>query len=462
MPSRSIDFPCRSSGACPACEAVRGSDERYLVTALGDRRHRALASESVSDTLGYCADHGSLLAGDCAHRGPIAQVLSEALDRWSTFLADEAKYGERIEALSFRADRDCPACRFRQHEVAVSNGVTERNFAATPRVTAHRVEALCFPHFRDLYVASPAHREPLLDSYRGAFRRHLAALMDGLPGAEDALEADWISGERVAALLNRVAGESRGSPGVWAHGEMASRCATSGPDGDESARLDASRSCPVCIEKHRALRHWLEAVVATVRVRQPLWMTLPTCPYHAWLAAGCGGLEVAAAAAQYAAAISLLTLHRRLWPFWKIEDDGRVSLPVRRRRRLRARQRGEPTLREALGRPPRCRACERLAVAENRAIDAVLELLRDARHRDAFGRGHGLCMKHFAMTYIFARGYKLRAFLAGSQIARLDRVRAQLHPFVTSRAPAHGIAAPDGPLHAAISLFSEGPLPHAA
>jgi hypothetical protein len=44
---------------------------------------------------------------------------------------------------------------------------------------------------------------------------------------------------------------------------------------------------------------------------------------------------------------------------------------------------GEPTLREALGCPPRCRARERLAVAENRAIDAILELPKQESRRAA-------------------------------------------------------------------------------
>ncbi|HUJ01017.1 MAG TPA: hypothetical protein VLY46_12310, partial [Usitatibacter sp.] len=103
------------SRTCGACEAAKASDERYLAVALADRRHRALAAESIADTLGYCREHGTLLARDAGSSTGIARVFAEVLDRWSTFLGNEAKFGERVEALSFRADRDCPGCRFVEH-----------------------------------------------------------------------------------------------------------------------------------------------------------------------------------------------------------------------------------------------------------------------------------------------------------------------------------------------------------
>lgn len=444
------------SRTCSACEFTKASDERYLGTALADRRHRALASESITDTLGYCREHGTLLARDAARTRDIARVLAEVLERWSTFLGNEAKYGERVEALSFRADRDCPGCRFGEHEAAVSNGATERMLAAGRGCEA--VPGLCYPHFRELYVASPIHRESLLEEYVPHFRNDLRALMNEAPSAESVLERGWISPERVHAAVGRTAGEAPSSFSIWSGFDPAPCQDAPRLDADAAAWLESRDGCPVCLEKFRALEQWIADVQATVRIDQPLWMTFPTCSRHVWTAARRGGLEVAAAAAQYAAAISLMTLERRLWPFWRHEDSG-VSLSVWRRRRRRARERGEPTLREAAGRPPRCRACERLAVAENRAIDAMLELLKQESGRAALEQGHGLCMKHFAMTHIFARSYNLRAFLASTQRDRLDRARRELDTLTDGGKRGGGSSAQQAePLRAAIALFSEGPL----
>ena len=297
-----------------------------------------------------------------------------------------------------------------------------------------------------------------LEGYVPRFRSELRTLMNEVPGAEAALQEGWLAPQRVRAAVGRVAGEAPASFSMWSGFDPAPWQDAPSLDRDAAAWLGSHCGCPVCLEKFRALEQWIADVRTTVRIRQPLWMTLPTCSRHVWTAAERGGLEVAAAAAQYAGAISLATLERRLWPFWRREESG-VSVSVWRRRRRRARARGEPTLREALGRAPRCRACERLAVAESRAIDALLDLLKEETGRAAFSSGRGLCMKHFAMTHMFARGYKLRAFLASAQRDRLDRVRAEIDGLVGAPGQdGRSAAKREAPLHIAIALFSEGPV----
>ena len=52
--------------------------------------------------------------------------------------------------------------------------------------------------------------------------------------------------------------------------------------------------------------------------------------------------------------------------------------------------------REILQRPERCPLCLRIDVAEERALTLLRDLLALRQHRDAFEKGHGLCVKHLA------------------------------------------------------------------
>lgn len=410
-------FPT-SELTCPACVACVDCGERYVDQSLGAAKVASNA-ELVSDTLGFCTGHGAFLSDAYRSHGPLGSVLSAAATRWSGFMADEPRYGERIEYLFFHAGEDCPACRYTHHRAAAVTGRVEREFLRGGG--AERLRGLCFPHFRSLYAdAATESRELLLGAYASAFVAGVAAITGRVAEVSDPLDTQWIAPEGIGRLLRLVADEpSRRMSSIDADGVA--------PDNrvDGLQWLGDASSCPVCVSKNEAHRRWIDAVRGTVRMGQPLWLSLPTCPVHVWEASSCADADTAAAAGQYAAAVAVKSLEQRLWPFARAEDTG--ERPIERERRLRRENRGSGVPgRKRFKRPPRCRACEQLAVAENAAVDRLLDLLGQPRYRDALSRGRGPCMRHFSQLYIYARGLRLRQYLREMQISKLNDIHDAL------------------------------------
>ena len=75
---------------------------------------------------------------------------------------------------------------------------------------------------------------------------------------------------------------------------------------------------------------------------------------------------------------------------------------------------------------PRCPACARAVVAQERAIVAVVQRFDRARRRGAIDPEGELCLKHFATAYLLVSRGAARSTLVARQIEMLRALRARL------------------------------------
>ena len=415
------------SPACAVCDALRDNGGQYMAHSFKDPRRQALTCEAITDTLGYCAQHVTLFFGEASPVGAISAVLADALDRLCEFLANEAVYREHLQQIFFGADRACPACRFQGHIVAAATRKIERGCSdSPPQAERVKIADLCLGHFKNLYTGAPLpEREDLILHYRTAFADVLQPLLASL-SVENA-EFDGKATVSVSALevLRMIAGSPALEGRIPAPDGActANRLETAG---GMSALSPAIHACPVCQEIETAAERWMDAMRLTVKLRQPLWMTFPTCPEHLWLAANAGGPAVATAAARHGAAVALASLTQRLWPF-TVVPIREPKYPLRswshRRRRSAA---GGRAGRKPTPRPPRCQGCECRALACDRAVIRLLTALQRSHHSDALTDAGGLCLKHFALVYLLTPGGTPRLALREMEIAKLSALRLRL------------------------------------
>jgi len=439
---------------CAACEASSHEESQYLAHAFGGTRRIAQIGESLADSLGYCAPHGGLLARHPEFSGEIAAVLADAAERLYRLRDDAGGDRERLEQILFGADRACPACRFiDHHDATVVARLGKAALASAPRGAGET----CFAHFQSLYLSAPAAaREPLFEQFREVFEQRLETCMAAPPDENGTLDDSCVTPDRVDALLRALAGPAPArllqlTPG-------AQGLAPPLPDPtDWSTLLRDPAGCPICHEVHRGALKWIESMRLTVRLGQPLWLAFPTCAEHVWLAATQGGAVVAAASAQYVAAVAHASLRERRWPFAR--PAPRAANPSHTRRR-RAKTADVPAPREPKARPARCQACERLAVASDVAIERLLVLLEEPQHRAALESGYGLCLKHFARAYVLLPNGRIRSFLTALHLGKLPALGARLRAIGPTVEPvASSNVALLRPWQLAIRWFSGDPWP---
>jgi hypothetical protein len=82
--------------------------------------------------------------------------------------------------------------------------------------------------------------------------------------------------------------------------------------------------------------------------------------------------------------------------------------------------------RKMITRIPRCPACERMSIAQERAVGDLVCKLGDARRRNVTGTLADLCLKHFASVYAFVWKSDMRVTLVSAQIDTLRRLSGRL------------------------------------
>jgi hypothetical protein len=413
---RSRVSPIRG-GACPICEGVHDEADRFLAGASSrSARIDAATWEAVVDSLGFCSHHGTAL-GLHSENAAFARILWKATDRVIELIRDEKRNAERLIELFFVADRSCALCRMREQQVA-------RHIRRLPAPDEMRSSAhwLCFPHYCNVAYAR---KSPALLALASSELELLACAATQIGTAAGEREAPSPPSLGSASPLDWaqrvVAGRPRLGREAWLERGSAGDCCWD--DAFEGPRVDAG--CPVWAEVTRAEARWARSVTTVARLGQDLWTAFPTCSVHVGLCAQLGSERLATLVARYAAIVELRAVQRGArWLARDIAQREAAKQSVFYRPQAPAYILGQQ--RRMITSIPRCPACERLVVARDRAVGTIVQRLQDARRHRWGDVGRDLCLKHFALVYLFAPQGPVRSALAGAQVDKLHRIRDQL------------------------------------
>lgn len=415
-----------NSGACPVCAAIVQVDEECFSHLFSELDHVASSSEAVIDALGFCSRHGSLLAEQSDKAQGIARVFSRASQHLSEWLKNERIAEEKLQPMFLTAPKTCPACKFREHATATHLTKIAKLWTEPSVLDGKQNRAIvCLPHLRKLAITlEPSVIDRVLAIHFDEITFALRTL-DEIGGLEQAATVGSDAG--VTAAVESVAGTVAGLPKyeLVSKGDEGSDLAAALQSNSMSTEsLENPNICPVCLEVHRAVEKWINSLETAVEFGQDLWMVFPTCPEHVWTCLRRGSRRVALAATRQVADVMLRHLRRGAEALAPNSDASTEQQTAP----------SAPARKSARG-IPRCQACERMNLAEDKATDQLLRLMQEQRFRHSLERGHGLCIKHFAYAYVFAPKNKIRSALLEIHTQKLESLRKDLDAALGSRSP---------------------------
>jgi len=407
-------FPPPGGGApwqrfrCGLCKATEGSEEDYARHQLANPSRRRASAEAIADAIGFCPAHGAFLAGlDLPAREVSATLLLAARLLRGLLQAREFEAEDRRLHLFFHARRACPVCA--QTERSLAAPLANRLGHFRPGAPQAQ-DPSCAPHFFALVASADA--PSLLPITRAQI-----ALLRNLLSPGDAVDA--------GAIMPLIAGSA--SP---AHQRQFA------PIGG------VAEECPVCAAAREAHARWIAAARLAARVEIGAWTVMPSCPAHLWACAASDDERLAVAVVRHAVEATL----QRLEDGAKALARGDVELEAARqsvwyRRKNPAYLLGKR--RKTVAGGDRCRACERLDVARERATYRILDRMREKRYRDELQSGYGLCVKHFAQARIIAPSGIVRDTLTAIMVERLAGLESSLEAAIVPSEPNTGGASTD-------------------
>jgi len=412
---------------CPVCATLAHSDADYFARAFGDSRRFAATRDAVTDTLGFCARHGAtLLSQERLTRG-IVHVFRDAIPRVIPLLAEEYMHEDRVQQVFFGASSACPACAHGDRAAARHIGRLARQFSgARNQAERRRLDSLCSRHFQILAGAlKPEIRVVAFNQYLGTLdqaARITGKLLRSRRAPDVSVFEDGAATLRSALELIAGGCAREPSPDGDALAEALRRCPTLT---EAMAHPDV---CPVCVEVSRAGRRWIHDLPLAAEFKQIGWLFFPTCPEHLWTVVRLGDSKLAATVITHALQVAIDHIQQQIQALVRaaeIEEERAREAAATARSGTRPKRKTEIQTPITV-RATQCPACERLAIAEDCATGSLLELLQQRKHRNAFDRGYGLCMKHFAQIYPMAPKGSLRTTLAAGQRGRLAAFRLML------------------------------------
>lgn len=423
-----------SAPVCPVCAALAEADSRYL-SGLTTASHRLDAmAEAVANTMGFCVPHARALARRHERRLEIAELLRHATERLRLLFGTSGSQIHLMLQTLFDARHACAACKNRHHyETAKINQLAQELSRLSYDEAVQYSRLFCVPHFRMLIaVVNPPIASSMLRKRAVILRSLVASLRIRMPGAGEQVDPDEITlSSTMSNIISLLAGtESHVSSGAHIHrpGMLSHACLYAEPD----SALGDPANCPICTELEHATGDWMTSMRAAANLGQDLWIAFPTCPSHVWTCYDSGDSKVAAAGLLHAAETALRLLeHASEAPATTPADGGGVTTRNDAKKIGRAKPRRKAPMVLA-----RCRGCEQLDLARDRAVNRLLSLLQDSDLRSAMARGHGLCLKHFAEAYVIAPAGKIRSALAAIQSEKLGLLHSQLDDLLTARPPA--------------------------
>lgn len=385
---------------CVICAGLQGSDQRYVASVLNRRTKPERVSESLTNSLGFCAQHTSVLQAELEDCPKFRDSAQQAAGWLMRMVADNHVYGERLNEILFRSRGACPACLYRRR---LEGRLLARFIRGAP--TAKRLlmnylsGQLCLNH---LYAVTPH----LLSAGQGAvaiqaFNRTLGRLRRQFKLWDmDGCAASLIPPADFAARRPELA-ESIGLS-----------CYAGEPCLRQASKALSDCTCVVCHAMREARDQWRLRLARTVELGYPLRLVAPACPTHVVECLIDGSVAVG-----YAAWSRFLHPDNR-----PSKAEAAPAAPSRRRKgaswHLARPDPAEPDWEPGqdlahLGRS--CPACSVTDIARMRAV------LRFSAQRRSVPNGDiPLCMKHFAEVYILESRGVLRHALAVRRMAALQ------------------------------------------
>ena len=372
---------------CDACEATEGSAAHYVRRILCEPRYREPNARAIAEALGFCPAHAAFVAAFDEHAARIGAVTREALAIARTLLRPHGReMEERLLEILFAAPNACPACRFKESRLA--SFIARRAAALRSRSRGgSRPHALCLPHFHALLGASE-----LSD-----LSEWVAMEIDLLSDAQAALEAD---GPGVLLAVTRWVAGRRSLPPMRG-ASLATRCR-------------------VCLAARAAKARWLALLRESMRTDAAPGMLLPLCGEHIWDCHSTGDARLAAQATRNALEVASRRLRKAAARLREEEEQLELA-----KRSVWYKPKSAAYIlghrRRVIAGGSRCAACERIAVACDRAVSELLEDQRGLRARE-----HECCMKHFACARVIAPAGATRESLTDAQLAALSGLEREL------------------------------------
>ena len=371
-----------------------GAADAYVRDVLDDPAQLEANVEAIADAVGFCARHAGLIANVAGNTPTIDAVLERA-SRAILALFDARPGGnDRLKDILFSAASACPACAFEDRRLTPLLAHRAASLRRRPDFDAAPV---CLPHFHGL----------IDESQLSDLRAWAAMQGECIAAAAAALDAD--TAEAMTAATGLIAG-TQPAPAA--------------------ASLPAV--CPVCAAMTAARTRWQVLARESLRTGAAPEMLLPLCGQHIW---SCHA-DVDGRLAEWTTRTVLKIAARNLrLSAIKIEDEERKlersKASVWYRARNPAYILGQR--RRIVSQMPRCAACERIAVARDRAVSDLLEQLQSERGRELLERDGGLCMKHFALARVIAPAGVVRDALTTVQVGKLATLVDQLRTKATKR-----------------------------
>jgi hypothetical protein len=417
---------------CPVCHEAARSDEQYFFWFLNETYYEPLTIDALTRALGFCLTHAEALMRSGAAASQVATVF-ELLSRRMRERLGAVRLGAEAgggRASALRREGRCPACQGRL-EQEMSTGFWLRQILEDPAYAVRYGQPglLCFPHLQLVASrVSPPTLGRLLATHDAALRGAIDALAEGeagLEGAPGEARPDLrkamlpalrlaVGHERDTAAYPRLDGPEAPRPAPDPVAEFLERC--------------EGRACPVCLEVRHAWiewARWLDQAVS--RADAVIEDLLPGCPEHVWAVVHRGCTALGRRATHRVVEASLDEIRMRTDTLAGRPEAGKGRRPLARlEEAIRGPRRRLQLTRGALARPLRCRLCERLTLAENRALALLFALLEDRRHRATVERGHGLCLNHLARALALGPAPDIVADLVAVEMARLACLQWEL------------------------------------
>ena len=409
---------------CPLCQTSADIDAGYFARAFGEPRLFSATGEAMTDALGFCPRHGaSLLAQERRSEG-VVHVLRDAIRRLALMLNEDYLREPHVQQALFGADSACSACTYANRAVGRQAASLARQLSgAEDQAGLGLAGMLCFGHLQMLTGnLAPELRLAVLAGYVGPLQlavRKIKALLRRTREADSWTRDDMAALDGVLGLIvGRPVLESLSTNRMLV--DALSAC----PTLVEAIALP--HICPLCVEAERARQRWLLNVQRAADFDQDAWLFFPTCSEHVRAVARLGTLGLTAAVVARALSVALRYVRIQIHALVRaaelreeeasIKAEGPEVWAAHKRKRTRQKTEGQKI---PVPRLVKCPGCERIEIAAEHATGGLLDLLHEKKHRDAFGRGYGLCLKHFARAYRIAPRGMIRSLLAEDQQGRL-------------------------------------------
>lgn len=402
---------------CPICVSAAENGAAYFARAFGAQRNISLTAESIADALGFCRWHGARVLTHTELVPAIGQVFRDVVGRIGPMVAEDYARGDQFWQTFFGARDACPACAHEQRAVSRHAGRLARSYTNTADAAASSTLAgVCVAHLRRIAAElTPERRMPFLAHCIDKMDSAERLLRESLADSADCRAETRESHERQLQRSFNLAAGSGHATAILGGADPGGECghhtlASHDPD---------SNLCPVCAEIERTRRRWMQSVQDAERHHVEGWLLFPTCPDHVATISSLGDRKLTCAVMSNALRGAIGQVQYEVRLLIRAAETQAELAAVRIARWGKRRTRKSPGPKLVAPRPGKCPACERIELAEARAVGNLLEALAREKYRDDYRRGYGLCMKHFAQACLIAPRGVVRNTLCAHQQARL-------------------------------------------